>query len=149
MKTKFILLLILLAVAFTLLQGCATRQVVQVAEHQTRDTIYLNRTQYDSISLRDSCVMDYRPSNAIVRLPDSLHLLRIDTVIIRHKTVEYRYRLLRDTIYKSHTDSIPVIQTVEVTKEVERIPWWSQLLGWTALLLLLAILLRNLKTLKT
>ena len=133
MKTKFILLLIMLAVAFTLLQGCATRQAVQVAEHQTRDTIYLNRLAYDSVFVSHDRLLDRSK----------------DTVFLHDRLVEYRYRLLRDTIYKSHTDSVPVIQTVEVTKEVERIPWWSQVLGWTALLLLLAILLRNLKTLKT
>lgn len=132
MKTKFILLLIMLAVAFTLLQGCATRQAVQVAEHQTRDTIYLNRLAYDSVFVSHDRLLDRSK----------------DTVFVHDRLVEYRYRLLRDTIYKSRTDSVPVIQTVEVTKEVERIPWWSQVLGWTALLLLLAILLRNLKTLK-
>ena len=133
MKTKFILLLILLAVAFTLLQGCATRQAVQVAEHQTRDTIYLNRLAYDSVFVSHDRLLDRSK----------------DTVFVHDRLVEYRYRLLRDTIYKSRTDSVPVIQTVEVTKEVERIPWWSQVLGWTALLLLLAILLRNLKVLKS
>ncbi len=133
MKTKFILLLILLAVAFTLLQGCATRQAVQVAEHQTRDTIYLNRLAYDSVFVSHDRLLDRSK----------------DTVFVHDRLVEYRYRLLRDTIYKSRTDSVPVIQTVEVTKEVERIPWWSQVLNWTALLLLLAILLRNLKVLKS
>ena len=43
-----------------------------------------------------------------------------DTVYLRDVSVEYRYRLLRDTIYKTRVDSIPYQVTVTEVKEITR-----------------------------
>ena len=65
-----------------------------------------------------------------------------DTVFIKDVSVEYRYRLLRDTVYKTHIDSIPVIREVEVVREVRHVPWYAKLLSWIGTLALLFLLIR-------
>ena len=44
----------------------------------------------------------------------------VDTVYLRDVSVEYRYRPLRDTIYKVQHDSIPYQVTVTEVKEITR-----------------------------
>ena len=101
LETLFIALLSALV-----LTGCASHRPLQVAEHVTRDTVYINKLQYDSIYI-DSRQKVYRQS---------------DTIYLYRTKYEYRYRLLRDTIYKTQIDSIPVIREVEVVREVRHVP---------------------------
>ena len=103
MKRSFLILALLSALV---LAGCATRRPLQVAEHVTRDTVYINKLQYDSIYI-DNRQKVYRQS---------------DTIYLYRTKYEYRYRLLRDTIYKTQIDSIPVIREVEVVREVRHVP---------------------------
>ena len=83
------------------LTGCASNRHLQVAEHVTRDTVYL-----------------------------------------RDVSVEYRYTLLRDTIYKTRIDSIPYEVRVVETHEVRHIPLYAKLLSWIGTLALLLLLAR-------
>ena len=68
------------------------------------DTVRLSSQLYDSVYIcRD-------------RLLDRSR----DTVYLRDVSVEYRYRHLRDTIYKVQHDSIPYQVTVTEVKEITR-----------------------------
>ena len=103
MNRSFLILALLSALVLT---GCATHRPLQVAEHVTRDTVYINKLLYDSIYVSRDHFTDRTR----------------DTVYLRDVSVEYRYRLLRDTIYKTQIDSIPVIREVEVVREVRHVP---------------------------
>ena len=83
--------LILALLSALVLTGCAIHRPLQVAEHVTRDTVYINKLQYDSIYVSRDHFTDRTR----------------DTVYLRDVSVEYRYTLLRDTIYKTRIDSIP------------------------------------------
>ena len=99
------LLIILLALLSALvLTGCATRRQLQVVERTSVDTVYLSNVQYDSIYIFQDRQLDRSR----------------DTLLIKDKTVEYRYRLLRDTVYKVQHDSIPYQVTVTEVKEITR-----------------------------
>ena len=99
------LLIILLALLSALvLTGCATRRQLQVVERTSVDTVYLSNVQYDSIYVSQDKYIDRSR----------------DTVYLRNVSVEYRYRHLRDTIYKVQHDSIPYQVTVTEVKEITR-----------------------------
>ena len=83
-----------------------------------------------------------RPTTQLVR---DVHT---DTLFIQDRTVEYRYRLLRDTVYRTRIDSIPVIRAVEVIREVRHIPWWSRLLNWIGALAMIILLIRVLRVIR-
>ena len=99
------LLIILLALLSALvLTGCATRRQLQVVDRITHDTLYQSNVHYDSIYVSQDKYIDRSR----------------DTLLIKDKTVEYRFRLLRDTIYKVQHDSIPYQVTVTEVKEITR-----------------------------
>ena len=123
---KIVILLFILLVACTLI-GCATsKQATQVVESSLRDTIYLNKVVYDSIYI------------------DNWHhtYLKADTVVVEKTKYEYRYKVLRDTVYKARIDSVPVIREVEVVREVRRVPWYAKLLSVLGILLLIILLFK-------
>ena len=110
----------------TLLAGCGTPRRLPVVERVTRDTLYLHQVQYDSIYVyRDRYVDRSR-----------------DTLYVQERSVEYRYRLLRDTLRIHQVDSVPVIREVEVVREVRRTPWYVKGLAAIGLVALLLFLLR-------
>ena len=45
-----------------------------------------------------------------------------DTVYVKDVQYEYKYKLLRDTVYKVQIDTIPVIREVEVVKTEKYVP---------------------------
>ena len=99
------LLIILLALLSALvLTGCATRRQLQVVDRITHDTLYQSNVHYDSIYVSQDKFIDRSR----------------DTVYLRDVSVEYRYRHLRDTIYKVQHDSIPYQVTVTEVKEITR-----------------------------
>ena len=102
MKRLLIILLSLLSAL--VLTGCATRRQLQVVERITHDTLYQSNVQYDSIYIFQDRQLDRSR----------------DTVYLRDVSVEYRYRHLRDTIYKVQHDSIPYQVTVTEVKEITR-----------------------------
>ena len=121
LETLFIALLSALV-----LTGCASHRPLQVAEHVTRDTVYINKLHYDSIYI-DHWQKVYQQS---------------DTVYLDRTKYEYRYRLLRDTVYKTQIDSIPYEVRVVETKVERHIPWWAKLLSWIGALALILLLAR-------
>ena len=102
MKRQLIILLALLSAL--VLTGCATRRQLQVVDRITHDTLYQSNVQYDSIYIFQDRQLDRSR----------------DTVYLRDVSVEYRYRHLRDTIYKVQHDSIPYQVTVTEVKEITR-----------------------------
>ena len=101
---KRLLIIILALLSALVLTGCATRRQLQVVERTSVDTVYLSNVQYDSIYIFQNRQLDRSR----------------DTVYLRDVSVEYRYRHLRDTIYKVQHDSIPYQVTVTEVKEITR-----------------------------
>ena len=108
------------------LTGCASNRHLQVAEHVTRDTVYINKLHYDSIYVSRDHFTDRTR----------------DTVYLRDVSVEYRYKLLRDTVFKVQHDSIPYEVRVVETKVEHHIPWYAKLLSWIGALALILLLAR-------
>ena len=110
----------------TLLAGCGTQRKLPVVERIQRDTVYLHQVQYDSILVSQERYVDRSR----------------DTLYVQERNVEYRYRLLRDTLRIHQVDSVPVIREVEVVREVVRIPWYYQCLAAIGLLGILLFILK-------
>lgn len=88
------------------LTGCATTRQVQVVEQVSRDTLYLSNVQYDSIYV----------------FQDHLTDRSRDTIYVKDIQYEYKYKLIRDTVYRTQIDTIPVIREVEVVKTERYVP---------------------------
>ena len=101
----------------TLLAGCGTPRRLPVVERIQRDTVYLHQVQYDSVFVSQERYVDRSR----------------DTLYVQERSVEYRYRLQRDTLRIHQVDSVPVIQEVEVVREVARTPWYAKLLATVGL----------------
>ena len=114
---KRILIILLALLSALVLTGCATRRQLQVVDRITHDTLYQSNVHYDSIYVSHDRTTDYH-LNPLNPLKPS----ETDTVFIKDRTVEYRYRLLRDTVYRVKIDSIPVIREVEVVKVERYVP---------------------------
>ena len=114
----------------TLLAGCGTPRKTPVVERVIRDTLYLHKVQYDSVYVyRDRYVDRSR-----------------DTLYVQERSVEYRYRRLTDTLRIHQVDSVPVIQKVEVVREVARTPWYAKLLAAVGLVVVFLFILKIRKT---
>ena len=96
--------------------SCSTPRMATVVRETTRDTLYLNHIQYDSIFVENQTFRDYRPS---LQGGDGG---RPDTVYLEKVRLEYKYKLLRDTVRVVQIDSIPVIREVEVIKTEKYVP---------------------------
>ena len=107
---------VLLLLTLLTVYSCSTsRHVTQLVERTSVDTIYLSNVQYDSIYIFQERTSDYH-MNPLNPLKPS----ETDTVFIKDVAVEFRYRLLRDTIYKVQHDSIPYEVRIETVREVPR-----------------------------
>lgn len=102
---------------FLILIGCSTqRQVVTQLVHDVRtDTVYLSNMQYDSIYIYQESNKDYHLNPSNLSNPSNS-----DTLFIKDVSIEYRYKLLRDTVRVIQRDSIPYQVTVVKTKEITR-----------------------------
>lgn len=108
MKHKIIVIVIVIF-GGTLLGCSSTRQLTTQLVHDVRtDTVYLNSRQYDSIYVYQE------------RFQDRSH----DTIYLKDVSVEYRYKLLRDTTKIVQHDSIPYEVTIVETKELTRPLTW-------------------------
>ena len=135
--------LILALLSALVLTGCAihrptttTIPVETIKEAIKVDTIYLSNVKYDSIYINNVSYTDRSG----------------DTLLIRETNTEYRYRLLSDTIESIKIefvhDSIPIIQQVEIEKEVRFIPGWCKclsLIGVCTIVLLILLILWKLR----
>ena len=117
--------IVIVIVIVIVLQGCSTpRMATQLVHDIQRDTVYLNQIQYDSIYI-------YK---------DKLTDRSTDTVYVKDVSVEYRYKLLRDTVRIIQRDSIPYEVTIVQTKEIARpLTWYDHLTRLTFWLLIGAL----------
>ena len=107
--------------------GCATsRPTSQVVEASLRDTVYVNKVLYDSVYI-DNWYYTYH---------------KADTLVVEKSKLEYRYKVLRDTVFRARIDSVPVIREVEVVREVRHVPWYAKVLSVLGVLLLIIILFK-------
>lgn len=128
--------LILPSVIVLILAGCGTARQVQVVERVSRDTLYLNRIQYDSVYVYNLHSSDYLPS-----LQGGIKEGPPDTVYIKDVQYEYKYKFLRDTVYRVQVDTVPIVREVEVVKSDRYIPWYTKVLTWIGVVtLFLAVL---------
>lgn len=114
------------------LTSCSTTKTIPVEtikEVTKTDTLYINNVQYDSIYVNHDLLTDRSR----------------DTVIIKEVNTEFRYKLLRDTIYRTkieiQRDSIPYEVRVVETKEVRYIPPWIKTLAWIGAICILLVVL--------
>ena len=119
-------LLLTLILCVTLLVCCScgsTKVVTQTVRDVSIDTIYLSNVLYDSIYIYQERTSDYH-MNPLNPLKPS----ETDTVFIKDVSVEYRYKLLKDTIRVVERDSIPYQVTITETKEIQRpLTWYDHL----------------------
>lgn len=125
-----------------LLTGCGSSKHIQTMPVETikelshTDTLYINNVQYDSIYISQNRYTDRSK----------------DTILIRQHDIEYRYKLLRDTIERIKLevrhDSIPYEVRITEIKEVKYTPPWIKplaLIGFITILVLLIYIFTKLK----
>ena len=115
----FILFLFLLL----LLSSCKTTSnstAIVPVHSATHDTLWLSKVKYDSIYI-DRWQRIER---------------KADTVFYDRVKIEFRYRLLRDTVYKTRTDTIPVVKQVPVVKKERYTPPFTKFLGYLCIIAL-------------
>ena len=128
----------IISAIIALITACsASKHVTQTVERTSVDTVYLNSKQYDSIYIFKEQDKDYHRGN-----PSSLTSHPSpDTVFLKDKSIEYRYKLLRDTIKVVQRDSIPYEVTITETKEITRpLTWFDRVCRFTFFFLLVVIL---------
>lgn len=107
----FILFLLLLL----LLSSCKTTSTSAIVpvHSATHDTLWLSKVKYDSIYIDRW--------QRIERKADTVFYDRVKT--------EFRYRLLRDTVYKTRTDTVPVVKQVPVIRKERYTPPFTKFLA--------------------
>ena len=107
----FILFLFLL-----LLSSCRTASnttAIVPVHSATHDTLWLSKVKYDSVYIDRWQRIEHKA----------------DTVFYDRVKTEFRYRLLRDTVYKTRTDTIPVVKQVPVVKKERYTPPFTKFLA--------------------
>lgn len=113
-----VIVFVIVIVLTLLIAGCKGSQHLAVTERITHDTCYISNIQYDSIYI------------------DNLHFIdrTSDTIVIRDKKTEFRYKFLRDTIKVVQCDSIPYEVRVIETKTERYTPWYARTLSFIGFL---------------
>lgn len=138
------LALILISLLLVCCSCGSTKAVTQLVEHTSVDTVYLSNVQYDSIYIYQDHVSEHHlgmfpPTDSKGQYLDIP--TRTDTLFIKDKSIEYRYKLLRDTLYKTKVDSIPYQVTVTEVKEITRPLTWFDKIGRASVIILLVLVL--------
>ena len=107
----FILFLFLLLLSSCKTTGNTTD--IMPVHSATHDTILLSKVKYDSVYI-DRWQRIER---------------KADTVFYDRAKTEFRYRLLRDTVYKTRTDTVPVVKQVPVVRNERYTPPFTKFLG--------------------
>ena len=108
--------------------SCGTsKHATQLVEHTSVDTVYLSNVQYDSIYIYKDRISEHHLGTLPPMDSSSKYLntsMRTDTLYIKDVSIEYRYKLLKDTIRVVERDSIPYQVTVTEIKEIKRPLTW-------------------------
>ena len=99
-KLLFLLFLVLLLLLLSSCRTASNTAIVPV-HSATHDTLWLSKVKYDSVYIDRW--------QRIERKADTVFYDRVKT--------EFRYRLLRDTVYKTRTDTVPVVKQVPVIRK--------------------------------
>lgn len=118
----FILFLLLLLLLSSCKTTSNTTDIVPV-HSATHDTIFLRKVKYDSIYIDRW--------QRIKRKADTVFYDRVKT--------EFHYRLLRDTVYKTRTDTVPVVKQVPVIRKERYTPPFTKFLAYLGIIALGAI----------
>lgn len=142
---------IFLTIMFTsivLLVCCScgtTKHATQLVRDVRVDTVYLSNKQYDSIYIYKDRVSEHHLGTLPPMSSNGQYLnapIRTDTLYVKDVSIEYRYKLLRDTVYKTQVDSIPYQVTVTEVKEITRpLTWFDHLTRATFFLFIGALVL--------
>ena len=110
------------AAMLLLMASCSI--VRETSTSARKDTLYLYKEKIDSIFVWDSIFVREKE----------------DTVYKYVERWRYRDRTIRDTVYRSKTDSVYIdrVTTHEVAKPLA---WWQKALMWTGGVAMLAIIL--------
>ena len=108
----FILFLFLLLLLSSCKTTSNTTDIVPV-HSATHDTLWLKKVKYDSVYI-DRWQRIER---------------KADTVFCDRAKIEFRYRLLRDTVYKTRTDTVPVVKQVPVIRKERYTPPFTKFLA--------------------
>ena len=112
---------ILLLTAACLTTACHTSRTTASSQQSTHDTVETLQLRYDSVFVLHDRRQDYRRA----RPSDTLLLQPVpDTVDLHHTRVEYRLRLMRDTLRLVHRDT--VVHTVVQEPAPYRVPWYDR-----------------------
>ena len=110
-----LLFLLFLVLLLLLLSSCktASNTAIVPVHSATHDTLWLSKVKYDSIYIDRW--------QRIERKADTVFYDRVKT--------EFRYRLLRDTVYKTRTDTVPVVKQVPVIRKERYTPPFTKFLA--------------------
>lgn len=111
----FLLLLLLLSSC-----GTASTSAIVPVHSATHDTLWLSKVKYDSVYIDRWQRIEHKA----------------DTVFCDRTKTEFRYRLLRDTVYKTRTDTIPVVKQVPVVKKERYTPPFTKFLAYLCIIAL-------------
>lgn len=141
---------IILLTALCTLIGCgSSKTATQPSRDVSTDTVYMNNQRYDSIYIYHDRTLEFHPQlSRITQLESSNRnrsLFATDTVYIKDISVEYRYKQIRDTIFRSRIDSIPYEVTIVETHEIPRSLTWFDKVCRFSFLLIIAILVYYLR----
>ena len=122
-KLLFLLFLVLLLLLLSSCKTTSNTTAIVPVHSATHDTIFLSKVKYDSIYI-DRWQRIER---------------KADTVFCDRVKIEFRYRLLRDTVYKIQTDTIPVVKQVPVVKKERYTQPFTKFLAYLGIIALGAI----------
>lgn len=122
-KLLFLLFLVLLLLLLSSCKTTSNTTDIVPVHSATHDTIFLRKVKYDSVYIDRW--------QRIERKADTVFYDRVKT--------EFRYRLLRDTVYKTRTDTIPVVKQVPVVKKERYTPPFTKFLSYLCIIALGAI----------
>ena len=118
-KLLFLLFLVLLLLLLSSCRTASNTAIVPV-HSATHDTILLSKVKYDSVYIDRW--------QRIERKADTVFYDRVKT--------EFRYRLLRDTVYKTRTDTVPVVKQVPVIRKERYTPPFTKFLAYLGIIAL-------------
>lgn len=122
-KLLFLLFLVLLLLLLSSCRTTSNTTAIVPVHSATHDTLWLSRVKYDSVY--------FDRWQRIER--------KADTVFCDRAKTEFRYRLLRDTVYKTQTDTIPVVKQVPVIRKERYTPPFTKFLACLGIIALGAI----------
>lgn len=131
-KLLFLLFLVLLLLLLSSCRTASNTAIVPV-HSATHDTILLSKVKFDSVYIDRW--------QRIERKADTVFYDRVKT--------EFRYRLLRDTVYKTQTDTIPVVKQVPVVKKERYTPPSTKFLACLGIISISILLGKKLKKLRS